>query len=352
MQSFLEFYKLQTVSQPSDFTKTVTTTDAKLEVIKWENANFKAAYPKRGKTEAVLGLVGHKSQLERHIKQYVDLGFAYQNIYIADFDRAVVAELKQAVSYLEKRGYIPATDLRSRIMYGNVLNMVKEVPNVTHVDCDGTAPATELEMHVKAISSIPTVKTFCIVLSNRSGKLLYDFNTPKAPQKNPHLTRNLDIVHNAMRQNITNNLFNHQYTSNFKRVAASLLLNFNFIDELRAEALKKHPQFECAAQIYRGKHPMVSFIFSRGTNAFKMPKKPASNETASYMLTPLEKLITINKNIRQYPNAVGTVRQRNFIQQYMEPIFAALYDVVKSGELDDGTTRRIYARLKNIAKMY
>ena len=156
-----------------------------------------------------------------------------------------------------------------------------------------------------------------------------------------------------MRQNYTDRLFNSQVASNFKRVASGILLNYQYTQELHEMLNKKYPQMENTYKKYIGKQPMVSYIFSKGTNKFTPPvDEVAKKSVASYLMAPLEKLALINNNIKKYPRAKGLVTQQGFTSKYLDPIYAAIYDVVGSGEFDPKTTKSFNKKIDFFARNY
>ena len=289
MITFRQFFSILSEATRNKFTELSTTTDNKIDVINWENKNFKKAVGSRGEDEVVLGVVGNEEGLYRHIKQWEDLGFKQENMYIVDYDGAVVERLKQQARKLaggienEKTGMLSKIDdtgLDQRITEDNILDkaeqLVKEGKNLTHVDYDGTELITNLPLDAQLLADLNTVKTFAIVNTKRAAYEFADVIENRGNEMTEdelNLLKACEKIYNGIKKNIESKK-RDSLASAFKRGALYMFFSYddlaNYYDQLKS-LLK---DFEISYDLYAGVQntPMTSFIFSRNTKAFDEPE--------------------------------------------------------------------------------
>lgn len=260
----MTFAALYNLLETANFAKTSTTTLNKLDVIDWENQQFKKALPTRGVDEKVIGVVGNSGGLERHVRQYLNLGFKYKNIYLVDLQSNVASSLRRKADSLEQQGILPKNgNLSSRIFHEDILVMARKVPNVTHVDFDGTASIKNLVEFAQMLASIPSVKSFCIVVSARAGsKQAYEFGSSP-------LEKAANAIYQAMKQNKSAGFFTDQEISKFKKGIFDLALDQNFQQQMLIRALQSIGKFSGAYKSYLGTNAMASYIFVKGKHALQ-----------------------------------------------------------------------------------
>lgn len=322
MITFRQFFSILSEATRNKFTELSTTTDNKIDVINWENKNFKKAVGSRGEDEVVLGVVGNEEGLYRHIKQWEDLGFKQENMYIVDYDGAVVERLKQQARKLaggienEKTGMVSKIDdtgLDQRITEDNILDkaeqLVKEGKNLTHVDYDGTELITNLPVDAQLLADLNTVKTFAIVNTKRAAYEFADVIENRGSEMTEdelNLLKACEKIYNGIKKNIESNK-RDSLASAFKRGALYVFFSYddlaNYYDQLKS-SLK---DFEISYDLYAGVQntPMTSFIFSRNTKAFDEPEYTYSR-FASDLFEGLYRFDTV-KLLYEYGNEVNEI---------------------------------------------
>lgn len=311
----MTFATLYNLFETANFAKTSTTTLNKLDVIDWENQQFKRAMPTRGANETVIGVVGNSGGLERHIRQYLDLGFKYKNIYLVDLQSNVASSLRRKAEALEQRGTFPRNgSLSSRIFHEDILIMARKLPNVTHIDFDGTASIKNLVEFAQMLASISTVKSFCIVVSARAGtKQSYEFGS-SSPEKAAN------ALYQAMKQNKPAGFFTDQEISKFKKGVFDLALDQNFQQQMLIRALQSIKKFSGAYKSYLGTNAMVSYIFVKGKHALRAGEYNMTLNITNYT-TIIKKIL----NTLAAPGVVGLLGSAKKSIQLLDYVVGYIY---------------------------
>lgn len=146
----------------------ITTTDRKRQIIANENTFINKIVNSRDPTEQLVGVVGREEGLNRHIQQFIDLGFKQSNILLFELDENMANELKQAAigklpQYtVDENGHVQvAIDVltkeeKVRVEYADILHPFNDFikhnqpwfdrTKVTHVDLDFTTTLNEPDL--------------------------------------------------------------------------------------------------------------------------------------------------------------------------------------------------------------
>lgn len=299
------------VTGHADFSVVKTTSPEKLKVIEWENKYFKQSVPSRKMYEQVLGVVGHGSQLLRHIKQYIDLGFREENIFICEIQEAAWRSLQVAAKRLESQGLIKNTNLASRIYHRDLIEVASELRYLTHIDFDETRSVTTLGEDVHTLYSVcPYLKTLCIVKTNR---------------------HNLGLTYLDEFEEFFIMLKERQGASEASKFARGvhmvLYINDN-VEMVMNDVQQEMPHLSMLHNRYKYAPAMISFIFTTEGN---WPEESHhSQQNIKYATNFLKTLKNIHTTIIQNSDYDMFQRFNKFINQLKEAITIIKKDV---GEL-------------------
>ena len=308
MITFEQVYK-ELLAEAADFSVTPTDHNRKRKVIEWENKLIKSAFPERGANEAVLGVVGESGGLERHVEQWLELGFKMQNINIVDNQEKAAESLKQKAG-AEKDKY---GDLSSRISQADIIDKAKEIDNLTHIDFDGVATITKLPEFAEKLAAMKNLKSFVIVVSQRGttkvdanadkaqaksldkGGALYGFDEVNSDEFDYEIIQTANKIWKSFdtlydQKLIERKDYKDQIKSNFKRAALSVLFSYSKIAEFYKELSKKLNDYEIAYTSYTGKNmPMASFVFLKGSGIISKEeqKQYATNKLTTGMVNDM-----------------------------------------------------------------
>lgn len=194
MKSFIEFY----LENTNSYKFPITTTAEKSRVIANENNFINENITTRSPDEQVVGVVGRAEGLDRHIKQFVNLGFNKNNILLFELDERMANDLKLAAvgklpQYVrDEYGNLQvATDENGnekvRVIQWSILKPISpfvktdqpwfDPDKVTHVDLDFTTAATPIEIKTNitsAFNAYNNVKSLVCVHSLRGSNTRTD----------------------------------------------------------------------------------------------------------------------------------------------------------------------------------
>lgn len=185
-----------------------TSTENKKTVVQIENNTILRDISVRNVNALVGGVVGRADGLDRHIEQYLALGFKEKNIHIFEIMESMYKELNRAI---KAKGY------KVTLHFCNMLNPTgisrEQLDRFEHLDVDITT-ALDIHTFVPTVEAMhiwyPNLKSFVFVHSARSSKIR-SLNIEK------DLQGYAPLFNSIKNQNISANTINN-FISSFKSV--------------------------------------------------------------------------------------------------------------------------------------
>lgn len=253
-----------------------TTTARKLKVIKWEyDLLTQIRKPSQIKhDECLVGVVGYPGDLKRHIKQWEQLGYRFENLYIAEIEENIYEALKQ---YAQR--YWPG--LADRIFLGDIKDIVKELAetkNITHIDFDGTDRITMAALDADVLfKACPTLRSLVIVKQTRTGRQFVSSGFTKKEKEQ------IEEIRNKLRD-ISD--YNASYA--FNRIMR--LSTATSEEKETADRMIQRLGVDVRWKVYKGvKAPMISYVIAKDTNW-----APQTAQISLHVLTSIFSMVKAN----------------------------------------------------------
>lgn len=232
-----------------------TNTKEKRAVIAKENKFILAHKIPRGKNDIVVGVVGDPGSgaFERHINQYIKLGFRDLNICIFEIYESMFDKLGKYMYFIRSKAKLYWCNIFNPQSGGHFEydNLTKnEINRVTHVDADITsridASAAQTILNLKA--SYPNAKSMVLVHNFRGHKIKSTFNTNALNDSDSvfkKLHELIKIMYDAAHGSHLKNAFEEIFGENEGKA--------EFINSFKAL-----PNYHILIQSYFNEGPMIS----------------------------------------------------------------------------------------------